>query len=129
MKYESFDSGKLSRRGFLGASSASLALMGFPVQAAISTGPDNGLEGAITRDRRQQLPIFLTRDGQPVAAVVRPAEPSVLSRLAEERITGSVKRHTSLDLPSLEGSTDLSGWHDGNLVVLGTPKSNPLVFL
>ena len=126
MKNQSFDSGKLSRRGFLGASSASLALMGFPVQAAISTGPGKGSEGAIPGDTRQQPPIFLTREGQPVATVVRPAEPSVLSRLAEERITGSVKRHASLVSHRLREARTYPASRR-NLVVLGTPKSNPLV--
>ena len=120
-------SGKLSRRGFLGTGSASLALMGVPAEAIIPTRSGDLVEGSKIGNINDQPTVFLTRDGRPTASLVRPAEPNVLRRLAEERITESVKRHTSLDLPSLEGSTDLSDRHERNLVVLGTPKSNPLI--
>jgi hypothetical protein len=59
--------------------------------------------------------------------VLRPDAPTVLNRMAEERITSFVKSHTDLTLPSAEGGADLSHHSDRNLVVLGTPKSNPLV--
>jgi hypothetical protein len=127
MKEETDRSGKLGRRAFLNTASVSLALMGFPVQAAISNDSGKEFEVAKVGSTNEQPSVFLASDGRVTATVVRPVEPTVLNRMAEERITSFVKRHADFVLPSLKGSTDLSEHSDRNLVVLGTPKSNPLV--
>ncbi len=127
MNNEADRSGTLDRRAFLGTASASLALMGVPVQAAILSNAGKDLEVGTPGNIDKQPSVFLTRDGRVTATMIRPVEPTVLSRMAEERITSFVKRHANLVLPSLEGSTTLSARPDTNLLVLGTPKSNPLV--
>ena len=123
MKKRSFSLTGLTRRDFLGAGSASLALLSLPGSAMRASDS----RPATVEISSADPPLFLARDGRPSAALVVPPDPGVLSRMAEGAINTSLKRQTGATLESLRASRGFPHSPDRNLLVLGTPHNNPVV--
>src|SRR5207247_2402442 len=127
MKMTSRLTTKVNRRNFLGAGTTGLALMGIPGRVMWSYVPNYGAGPPSADPDHQAHPVFLARDGHPTANIVVPPTKTVLGRMAEKRLVGAVKKHSRKVTEAFSGYADFPLRSDRNTLVLGTPRTSPLV--